>query len=43
MGTEIVSTSEAMGTVVAGVDLGDPALAEVVRGGLAEVESLLVE
>ncbi|MFG1782772.1 polyprenyl synthetase family protein [Rhodococcus oryzae] len=42
MGTEIVSTSEAMGTVVAGVDLGDPALAEVVRGGLAEVESLLV-
>ncbi|MFE3290167.1 polyprenyl synthetase family protein [Rhodococcus sp. NPDC059234] len=42
MGTEIVSTSEATNTVVAGVDLGDQALADVVRSGLADVEALLV-
>ncbi len=43
MGTGIVSTSEATNTVVAGVDLGDQALAEVVRTGLADVEALLVD
>ncbi|MFF0815815.1 polyprenyl synthetase family protein [Rhodococcus sp. NPDC003318] len=42
MGTEIVSTSEVANTVVAGVDLGDQALADVVRTGLADVEALLV-
>ncbi|MFC4605073.1 polyprenyl synthetase family protein [Rhodococcus kronopolitis] len=42
MGTEIVSTSESTNTVVAGVDLADPKLADSVRQGLADVEALLV-
>ncbi|WP_305092466.1 polyprenyl synthetase family protein [Prescottella sp. R16] len=41
MGTDIVST-EMPSTVVAGVDLGDQQLADVVRDGLARVEELLV-
>ncbi|WP_063038108.1 polyprenyl synthetase family protein [Nocardia grenadensis] len=40
MSTSAVSEA---GTVVAGVDLGDPALAETVRNGLDDVEKLLVE
>lgn len=40
-GTEIVSTEDSTNTVVAGVDLGDPGLAAVVRGRLGEVEDLL--
>jgi len=48
MGTDIVSTektaADATGssTVVAGIDLGDEQLAAVVRGGLSDVEELLV-
>ncbi len=41
MSTDIVST-EGSSTVVAGVDLGDQQLADVVRDGLARVEELLV-
>lgn len=40
MSTSAVSEA---GTVVAGVDLGDAALAETVRGGLDQVEKLLIE
>lgn len=48
MGTDIVSTEKtaanatAVSTVVAGVDLGDEKLADVVRSGLSDVEELLV-
>jgi heptaprenyl diphosphate synthase len=48
MGTDIVSTEKtaadttAVSTVVAGIDLGDEKLADVVRSGLADVEELLV-
>lgn len=48
MGTDIVSTENtaadttAVSTVVAGIDLGDEKLADVVRSGLADVEELLV-
>lgn len=48
MGTDIVSTEKtaadatASSTVVAGIDLGDEQLAAVVRGGLSDVEELLV-
>ncbi|MFZ2529957.1 MAG: polyprenyl synthetase family protein [Rhodococcus sp. (in: high G+C Gram-positive bacteria)] len=37
------SSGAVSGTVVAGVDLGDPGLADAVRDGLARVEDLLVE
>lgn len=37
------SAGEVSGTVVAGVELGDPVLAETVGKGLAEVEKLLVD
>ncbi|MEE2031942.1 polyprenyl synthetase family protein [Rhodococcus chondri] len=37
------SSGTVSSTVIAGVELGDPALAEIVRSGLAEVEELLVE
>ncbi|WP_346764744.1 polyprenyl synthetase family protein [Rhodococcus sp. HNM0569] len=36
------AAADAQGTVVAGVDLGEPALAATVRAGLADVEELLV-
>ena len=50
MGTDIVSTERTAhaaadggaGTVVAGIELGDSRLADVVRGGLSQVEELLV-